>query len=147
MQPSSEQSVGSCWNSIISFCSRLMMHNWLINLQHRETLAAKHEHYWPSRLENIFAHSIFPPWRIGSIRPLCCSWIEGKFLPSIQHLQLDRRQLFTFYSAFAAGYKANFPLAFSLHSWEISSEILKKSVSSSVPNQFTIKVSQIKDIL
>jgi len=35
----------------------------------------------------------------------------------------------------------------SLHSWEISSEILKKSVSSSVPNQFTIKVSLIKDIL
>ena len=35
---------------------------------------------------------------------------------------------------------------FSLHTWEISSEILKKSVSSSVLNQFTIKVSQIKDI-
>ena len=55
--------------------------------------------------------------------------------------------LFTFYLAFAAGYKANFPLVFSLHSWEISSEILKKSVSSSVPNQFTFKVSKIKDIL
>ena len=86
------------------------------------------------------------PWQIGSIRPPGCSWIEGSFLLSIQHLQLDRRQLFTFYSAFAAGQKVNFPLVFSLHSLEISSEILKKSVSSSVLNQFTIKVSQIKDI-
>jgi len=39
------------------------------------------------------------PWRIGSIRPSGSSWIEGNFLPSIQHLQLDRRQLFPLYSA------------------------------------------------
>ena len=46
-----------------------------------------------------FLSTFWTPWRIGSTRPSASSWIEGNFLPSIQHVKLDRRQLFTFYSA------------------------------------------------
>ena len=31
------------------------------------------------------------PWRIGSIRPTGSSWIEGNFLLSILHLQMNRK--------------------------------------------------------
>ena len=79
-----------------------------------------------------------------------CSWIEGNFLPSIQHLKLNRRQLFTFYSAFPAGQKVDFSLVFSICIVICSKNVMKNLIISlphSIFNQFIIKLYHIKDIL
>ena len=46
-------------------------------------------------VHSLFQTEMITPTRSGSIRFPGSSWIEGNFLPSIQHWQLDIRQHFT----------------------------------------------------
>ena len=72
------------------------------------------------------------------------------FLPFIQHLQLNRNQLFTFYSAFPAGQMVDFSLVFSICIVICSKNVMKNLIISlphSIFNQFIIKLYHIKDIL
>ena len=58
----------SCWNSIMSFCPGLMMHNWLINLQHHRhlPLATDQSH----AADNVIISVIFWVWSLGE--SCCC---------------------------------------------------------------------------
>ena len=70
--------------------------------------------FWPKKitLKNWW---VFTPTFVSHKPLLICtlsitnSWIEGNYLPSILHWQLNRRHFPTFYSAFPAEWNAVFP--------------------------------------